>query len=285
LQAEKATTIQQGCEVLGISRAGYYAAQRRHNQPKKPCAIRVLLKSEFEISGRTYGSRRLQMQLNHQGVCIGIHRVRSLMKDMQIKSIWKPKFVNTTDSRHNLPVFENILNRNFNPTTPNQAWVSDITYIRVRNNWLYLAVVLDLYSRKVIGWAMSPTMPAELVCNALKLAIYQRQPKLGLVVHSDRGSQYASKEYQNLLNQYGLIGSMSRKGNCWDNSVMERFFLNLKMERVWRQNYANYEEAKLNITDYIINFYNSLRLHSTLEYISPNVYEMKNTKKQPISVS
>lgn len=271
-------SIQQSCHVLGISRAGYYAAQHRDNQPKKPCAIRVLLKSEFEISDRTYGSRRLQRELNGQGISIGIHRVRRLMKEMQMKSIWKPKFVNTTDSRHNLPVFDNILNRKFNPPAPNQAWVSDITYIRVRDKWLYLAVVLDLYSRKVIGWAMSPTMPAELVCHALKLAISHRQPKPGLLVHSDRGSQYASKQYQDLLNQYGFIGSMSRKGNCWDNSVMERFFLNLKMERVWRKNYANYEEAKLDVTDYMINFYNSRRLHSTLGYVSPNEYEMKRTE-------
>ena len=268
-----------------MSRAGYYAAQRRLKQPQKPCVVSVLLKSEFETSNRTYGCRRLKRQLDDKGVQVGLHRIRRLMKEMQIKAIWKRKFINTTDSRHNLPVFENVLNRNFNPKEPNQAWASDITYIRVRNNWLYLAVVLDLYSRKVIGWAMSPTMPAELVCNALKLAIYQRQPKPGLVVHSDRGSQYASKDYQDLLNQYGLIGSMSRKGNCWDNSVMERFFLNLKMERVWRQNYANNEEAKMNITDYIINFYNSRRLHSTLGYVSPNVYEVKNTVKEPIRVS
>ena len=178
-----------------------------------------------------------------------------------------------------------MLNRNFKPVAANQAWVSDITYIRTRSGWLYLAAVLDLYSRKIVGWAMAPTMPAELVCTALQLAISQRQPKAGLIVHSDRGSQYASHEHRNLLNKYGCIGSMSRKGNCWDNAVMERFFLNLKMERVWRQDYANHEEAMRNINDYIISFYNSQRLHSTLGYVSPNNYEANMAIKQPISVS
>jgi transposase InsO family protein len=245
----------------------------------------VQLKSHFETSGRSYGSRRLVVDLNNQGIRIGRYRVRSLMKEMNIKAIWKRKFVNTTDSNHSLPIFENVLNRKFKPLAANQAWVSDITYIRTRSGWLYLAAVLDLYSRKIVGWAMASTMPAELVCTALQLAICQRQPKPGFVVHSDRGSQYASHEYRDLLNRYDCIGSMSRKGNCWDNAVMERFFLNLKMERVWRQDYANFEEARCNVTDYMINFYNSQRLHSTLGYLSPNNYEAKMITKEPIVVS
>ena len=284
-QAEKAITVKQGCEVFSISRAGYYAAQSKKQKPRPLCPIKVQLKSHFETSGRSYGSRRLLVDLNNQGIRIGRYRVRSLMKEMNIKPIWKPKFVNTTDSNHSLPIFENVLNRNFKPVAANQAWVSDITYVRTRSGWLYLAAVLDLYSRKIVGWAMAPTMPAELVCNALQLAICQRQPRAGLIVHSDRGSQYASHEHRNLLNKYGCIGSMSRKGNCWDNAVMERFFLNLKMERVWRQDYANHEEAKRNINDYIINFYNSQRLHSTLGYVSPNNYEANMAIKLPISVS
>ncbi len=283
-QAEKAITVKQGCELLNISRAGYYAALRKR-KPQPICPIKVQLKSHFETSGRSYGSRRLVVDLNNQGIRIGRYRVRSLMKEMNIKAIWKRKFVNTTDSNHSLPIFENVLNRKFKPLAANQAWVSDITYIRTRSGWLYLAAVLDLYSRKIVGWAMASTMPAELVCTALQLAICQRQPKPGLVVHSDRGSQYASHEYRDLLNRYDCIGSMSRKGNCWDNAVMERFFLNLKMERVWRQDYANFEEARCNVTDYMINFYNSQRLHSTLGYLSPNNYEAKMITKEPIVVS
>jgi transposase InsO family protein len=145
--------------------------------------------------------------------------------------------------------------------------------------------VLDLFSRKIVGWAMAPNMPAELVCTALQMTITQRQPSPGLIVHSDRGSQYASQDYRNLLDQYGLQGSMSRKGNCWDNAVMERFFLNLKMERVWRQDYANHQEAVRDVTDYIVAFYNSQRLHSTLGYLSPNVFERKMADEQPILVS
>jgi transposase InsO family protein len=178
-----------------------------------------------------------------------------------------------------------VLDRQFTPAKANPTWVSDITYIRTGSGWLYLAAVLDLYSRKVIGWAMAPSMPAELVCTALQMAICQRRPPPGLIVHSDRGSQYASQEYRDLLSRHGLIGSMSRQGNCWDNAVMERFFLNLKMERIWRRDYANHPEAIHDVTDYIVGFYNRQRLHSTLGYRPPNGYEREMVAKQPISVS
>ncbi|MGR9086557.1 MAG: IS3 family transposase [Gammaproteobacteria bacterium] len=283
--AEKATTVQQGCRLLDISRAGFYVANRRLRQPKVLCGTRVRLQAVFEESERCYGSRRLQEALNDEGQDIGRFKVRSLMKELQLKPIWKRKFVHTTDSNHDLPVFDNVLNRQFKPEAANQTWVSDITYIRTLSGWLYLAVVLDLYSRKVVGWAMAPNMPAELVCTALQLAIAQHRPPPGLIVHSDRGSQYASHEYRNLLTRHGLQGSMSRKGNCWDNAVMERFFLNLKMERVWRRDYANHAEAVRDVTDYIVNFYNSRRLHSTLGYLPPNVYEMKMAAEQPTLVS
>ena len=156
-----------------------------------------------------------------------------------MKPVWQRKFVHTTDSNHDLPIAANILNRRFNPAAPNVAYVTDITYIRTRSGWLYLAMVLDLFSRKIVGWAMAPKMPAELACAALRMAIQQRQPAPGLIVHSDRGSQYASDLYQALLDQHGFVCSMSRKGNCWDNAVAERFFLNLKMERVWQRDDAN----------------------------------------------
>ncbi len=285
LTAEKAMTVQQGCLLLGVSRSGFYAARQRVRQPKALCGTRVRLRSVFEATGQCYGSRRLRKDLAEQGIEIGRHRVRSLMKELQLKPIWKPKFVHTTDSNHNLPLYDNLLDRQFEQAEANRAWVSDITYIRTLSGWLYLAVVLDLYSRKIVGWAMAPNMPAELVCTALQIAIAQRRPSQGLIVHSARGSQYACHEYRDLLSRHGFQGSMSRKGNCWDNAVMERFFLNLKMERVWRSQYANHAEAIHDVTDYIVNFYNNRRLHSSLGYLPPNGYEMKMAAQQPISVS
>jgi putative transposase len=190
-----------------------------------------------------------------------------------------------SDFRHTLPVAANVLDRQFDVDEPNRAWVSDITYIRTAQGWLYLAVVLDLFSRKVVGWSMAPTMPAGLVMSALTMALQQRRPARGLVLHSDRGSQYASDEYQAVLKQHHVVCSMSRKGNCWDNSVMERFFLNLKMERVWQRQYANHDEARRDINQYIVGFYNAVRLHSTLGYLSPAAYEAKPTVKEPIGLS
>ena len=198
------------------------------------------------------------------------------MRANGLRSVWKRKFVHTTDSKHAMPVSPNVLARQFDKTLPNQAWVCDITYIRTRSGWLYLAAVLDLHSRKIVGWAMAPEMPATLVCAALYMAIVQRNPGPGLVVHSDRGTQYASAEHQELLKKYGLIGSMSRKGNCWDNAVMERFFLNLKMERVWQKDYANHSEAMTDVADYIVGFYNCERLHSKLGNLSPNAFERES---------
>lgn len=264
------------CRLLGVSRSGLYAARRRQQAPRT-CALSPPLQAAFQASGGNYGSRRLCAALKAQGLAVGRYRVRRLMKQNGLKARWRRKFIHTTDSRHDLPVAENLLARRFNPSAPDRAWVADITYIRTSRGWLYLAAVLDLYSRKVVGWAMAPSMPAELVCTALKMAIVLRQPKRGLIVHTDRGSQYASQAHRNLLEKHGLIASMSRKGNCWDNAVMERFFLNLKMERVWQRSYANFSEARTDISHYIVGFYNTHRLHSTLGYRSPTDYEKANT--------
>ncbi len=282
---QKAMPAKQMCRVLEVSRSGYYAALRRTQRPPAVCETSVHLKSAFAASGGTYGSRRLRTAMASRGVVIGIYRLRRLMRQHGLRCAWKRKFVHTTDSKHALPISPNVLNRQFNPTAPNQAWVADITYIRTRSGWLYLAVVLDLFARKVVGWAMAPDMQATLVCRALQLAIVQRQPAPGLIVHSDRGSQYASAAHQALLAQHGLIGSMSRKGNCWDNAVMERFFLNLKMERVWQRDYANHAEAMSDIADYIVGFYNSVRLHSKLGNLPPNAFEQQSAINQPIDVS
>lgn len=236
-------------------------------------------------SHQSYGSRRLVTAMQNQGIQIGRHKVRSLMRKAALKPVWKRKFIHTTHSRHDLPVAANVLNRQFNPVAPDTAYVSDITYISTGTGWLYLAIVMDLYARRIIGWAMAPNMSATLVCDALSMAIQQRQPVSGLIVHSDRGSQYASELYQNLLNKHGFICSMSRKGNCWDNAVAERFFLNLKMERVWQRQYANHTEAKNDIDDYIVSFYNCKRLNSALGNLPPTVYERKMAAQKPIEVS
>lgn len=282
---KKAAGVTALCRAFGVSRSGYYAARRRASTPAKVCAVSVRLQAAFAACGRSYGSRRLRAALQAQGVAVGRHRVRTLMRRHGLRPVWKRKFIHTTDSRHALPTADNVLDRQFAPAAANLAWVSDITYIRTRSGWLYLAAVMDLFSRKIVGWAMAPTMPAELVCSALQMAIAQRQPAAGLVIHSDRGSQYASEAHRALLTRHGLQASMSRKGNCWDNAVMERFFLNLKMERVWQRDYANHAEAIRDVTDYIVGFYNNVRLHSTLGYLPPTTYEREMAAKQPIAVS
>ena len=226
-----------------------------------------------------------RFSFDNLSLCLFKSDHHSLMRAHQLRSIWRRKFIHTTDSKHTMPVAANVLDRQFTKALPNQAWVSDITYIRTRSGWLYLAAVLDLHSRKIVGWAMAPQMPATLVCAALQMAIAQRNPEPGLVVHSDRGTQYASSLHQALLAHHGLIGSMSRKGNCWDNAVMERFFLNLKMERVWQKDYANHAEAITDIADYIVNFYNAVRLHSTLGNLSPIAFEHQSATKKLIELS
>jgi putative transposase len=281
---KKAIPIAQSCRVLEVSRSGYYDARRRSAKPVL-CKAGIHLKAAFAASHQSYGSRRLVCALQAQGLQIGRHRVRSLMRQAGLKPVWKRKFVHTTDSKHDLPIAANILDRQFHPGAPNVAWVSDITYIRTGSGWLYLAIVLDLFSRKVVGWAMAPSMPAELVCAALRMAIQQRQPAPGLIAHSDRGSQYASAQYQALLTRHGFVCSMSRKGNCWDNAVAERFFLNLKMERVWQRDYANHAEARTDITAYIVEFYNTERFNSVLGNLPPSVFERNRAAKKPIAVS
>ena len=282
---QKAKAVASLCRLLEVSRSGYYAARRRASRPARGCPVTTHLQAAFAASGRSYGSRRLQVALHNKGVHVGRYRIRTLMRTNGIRPVWKRKFIHTTDSRHTLPIADNVLDRQFKPAAANVSWVADITYIRTRSGWLYLAAVMDLFSRKIVGWAMAPSMPAELVCSALQMAITQRNPPAELIVHSDRGSQYASEAHRALLTRHGLRSSMSRKGNCWDNAVMERFFLSLKMERVWQRDYANHAEALQDVADYIVGFYNNTRLHSTLGYLPPNGYELKSAAKQPIDVS
>jgi putative transposase len=271
---------------MGINRSSYYSYNRRKKeQPEDPEHQEMLdwIKKISESSHHTYGSRRLRKALNALSYPVGIKKTKRLMKEAGVFVRYRKKYKVTTNSKHAKPLFENVLNRQFTVTGPDKAYVSDITYINTREGWLYLAVVLDLFSRKVVGWSMGSRMKASLVCDALKMAIWQRKPQKGLVVHSDRGSQYASHEYRRLLNMYGYIGSMSRKGNCWDNAVAESFFGSLKQERVQWKDYQTRYEAQQDILNYISMLYNSLRLHSYLGYMNPNQFEEEWVKMQKVA--
>jgi transposase InsO family protein len=262
---------------MGVTSSGYYSYQKRkrtklNNDPEHDELLEWVKKISV-ASKFTYGSRRIRMALNALGFPVGRRKTRSLMREANVFVRYRKKYKVTTNSNHKQPVFENVLNRQFQVSEPNRAYVSDITYIRTHEGWLYLTVMIDLFSRKVVGWDMSSRMKADGVCNALLMATWQRRPERGLIVHSDRGSQYASKQYCNLLKKHGFEGSMSRKGNCWDNSVAESFFGRLKDERVDWSNYQTREEAKQDILDYITMFYNNQRLHSSLGYQSPNQCE------------
>lgn len=273
------------CRLLGVKRNGFYRYMKTQHQPTtdddKRKEIVEWMHKIAKASEHSYGSRRMQKALNCLGYPIGRRLTRRLMKEAGVQVRYKKKYKVTTNSNHTLPIFDNVLDRQFDVDAPNLAYVQDITYIWTQEGWLYLAVVIDLYSRKVVGWSMGSRMKAKLVCDALTMAIWQRNPKAGLVVHSDRGSQYASADYRHLLKGHQFVGSMSRKGDCWDNSVVESFFGSLKQELVhWKQYQTRYE-AQQDMLRYITTFYNPERLHSYLDYRSPNQYEadMKKLKK------
>ena len=230
-----------------------------------------------ESSGYSYGSRRMKKALGALGHPVSRNKARNLMQEVHVAVRTKKRFKATTNSNHKQPVFKNRVNREFDVEKKNHVYVSDITYIWTQEGWLYLAVVIDLYSRKVVGWSMSSRMKARMVCDALKMAMWQRRPEAGLIHHSDRGVQYASREFRQLLETNGFKGSMSRKGDCWDNAVAESFFGSLKQERVQWRNYQTRYEAQQDILEYISMFYNSHRLHSYLDYQSPNQYEKEMT--------
>ena len=236
-----------------------------------------------KASDHTYGSRRMKKTLNDLGFPIGRSKARKLMKEANIQVRYRKKYKVTTNSNHKQPVYDNVLGRQFTVSQPDQAYVSDITYIWTLEGWLYLAVVIDLFSRKVVGWSMSSRMKAQLVTDALRMAIWQRKPKAGVIVHSDRGSQYASKAYRRLLKAHGFTGSMSRKGDCWDNAVVESFFGSLKQERIHWRHYQTRQEAQQDVLLYIVMFYNRYRLHSYLGYRSPQQYEAEMAKLEKVA--
>jgi len=267
------------CRLLAVSPSGYYAWVAR---PESPCAaenrrlvtaIRVI----HAESRRTYGSPRIHATLQAQGERIGIHRVARLMRTNAIRARTVNKWRATTDSVQAYPVVPNTLNRQFAVAAPNRVWAGDITYVWTTEGWLYLAVVLDLYSRRVIAWGMGSRLTQELATAALTMAVEHRRPAHGVVHHTDRGSQYATTTYRALLAEHGLTASMSRRGNCWDNAVVESFFHTLKTEHVHHQRYRTREEARQDIFEWIEVFYNRVRRHSTLGYRSPAEFEAMTT--------
>ena len=267
------------CPLIGVKIRNYYSYLKRSKTQKYPpddSDMIEVIQNISKNSDHTYGSRRMQKSLNALSFPVGRWKTAKLMVEAGVWVRYKKKYKATTNSDHKKPVFKNVLQQNFEYDKPNQAWVGDITYIWTTEGWLYLAVVIDLYSRKVVGWSMSARMKASLVCDALMMAIWQRSPSKGLVVHSDQGVQYASDKYSKLLKAYGLIGSMSKKGCCWDNAVAESFFGSLKQERVHWNNYVTRYDAQQDILNYITMWYNSHRLHSYLDYSSPSAFEMMN---------
>lgn len=263
------------CRALAVSAAGYYAWRSRP-ESSRSIQTRTLLSTIRVIhreSRETYGSPRIWSALVKQGHRVGEHRVARLMRQNGIRAKTVTKWRATTSSSHGLPVAANTLDRQFRASQPNRVWAGDITYVWTREGWLYLAVLLDLYSRAVIGWAMGPRLTGALTEQALRMALTTRQPTAGLLHHSDRGSQYAARSYQQLLTMHGITASMSRKGNCWDNACVESFFGTLKREPVYQRQYATRSDATQDIFEYIEVFYNRNRRHSMLGYQSPAEYE------------
>lgn len=263
------------CNTLTVSISGY-RAWRRGGTPDSPRlsdpqAITLIKAIHAEVKG-AYGSRRMHRELRGRGHRIGLTRVERLMRENGVRARHKRRFKATTDSKHSLPVAQNLLAREFTPAAPNRVWTGDITYLDTGEGWLYLAVVLDLFNREVIGWSIKPRMTADLVTDALAMAWFRRRPEAGVIFHSDRGSQYASLAMRDMLTQYAMTASMSRKANCWDNAPTESFFNSLKNERVHGTRYETRAHAQADVFEYIAVFYNRRRRHSSLGYSSPTQF-------------
>jgi putative transposase len=279
---EKATfPIDLLCAVVGVSRAGFYAAQRRPTPARQheDQQLAVHVAATHAASRRRYGSPRVYRELHAQGHIVGRHRVARLMREQGLRARERRRFQRTTDSQHAFPVAPNVLDRQFTVAQPNTAWVSDITYLWTREGWLYLVVILDLFSRRVVGWAVHDRITRQLALDALTMALKLRHPGPGLVHHSDRGSQYASGDYRGLLAAHGIVCSMSRRGNCWDNAVAESFFSTLKIELAHDADWTTHAEARAAVAQYLEIFYNRQRRHSVLDYLSPVAFERRHEEK------
>ena len=263
------------CRQLGVSRSGYYAWRDRKPSPRMLEAAELGREviAAFRHSKRRYGSPRIWRELRAQGRCTSRKRIARLMQVQGLVARRRRRFCRTTDSNHLFPIADNLLDRNFKTSAPNRVWVTDITYIETREGWLYLAAIIDLYSRAVVGWATSARIDTELCLAALNMAIQWRRPAPGLIHHSDRGSQYASSDYRRALEAHGIVCSMSRRGNCWDNAVAESFWGTLKNELHEQLDFYNRAQARSVIFEYIEDFYNGRRRHSSIDYCSPREYE------------
>ena len=277
-KAESSLSVKELCALCGVSSSGYYAHQKRPASRRQRTDMVLLthVRAAFKESNESYGSPRMVHELREAGLDVGRRRIARLMRDNGMKARQKARFKRTTDSYHSHPIAPNLLEQDFTVTAPNQVWVGDISYIWTKEGWLYLAVVVDLYARRVVGWATSDRLHKELPITALKRAIHLRQPKLGLVFHSDRGSQYCSYEYTKLLQSIGAVASMSGKGNCYDNAVAESFFKTIKAELIWITIMNSREEATNSIVKYIDALYNTKRRHSACDYKSPIQFELIN---------
>ena len=264
------------CEALGVSRSGFFAwlTRRPSTRARNDEAIGAHVRQSFLASDRTYGARRVWRDVLAEGLSCGLHRIERLMRSQALRA--RPRrrrLPPDTGERVTGAVAPNILDRRFQATAPNQKWAADFTYIWTAEGWLYVAVVIDLYSRRVVGWSMRASMTADLVTEALTMALWRRGKPDALMHHSDRGSQYTSEQFQRLMAEHGVACSMSRAGNCWDNAAMESFFSSLKTERTARTTYRTRDQAKADVFDYIECFYNPRRRHSTLGYLSPIAFE------------
>jgi putative transposase len=264
------------CKICQVSSSGYYEWLNRKESPrtKENRALTVRVRALFAESDSTYGAIRICRELKKQGVNCSKNRIARIMRHENLVSVHRKKFRPcTTNSKHRLPVAPNVISQDFSASAPNEKWGGDITYIPTAEGFVYLAVILDFFSRKIVGRAIGDSLHATLCCDALKMALLRRQPPKNLVHHSDRGVQYASAAYTKIIHENNFTQSMSRTGNCYDNAMVESFFHSLKVERVNRRNYQTKKEALIDITDYIENWYNQKRSHSSLDYVSPTEYE------------
>jgi len=276
--APRGLSIGRRCALLGVSRSGYYAAQHR------PASARGLVNQQLVVEmrrihrevDRSYGSPRMQPELVGAGFACGRHRVARLMRAAGLRAKQPNQYCVTTDSRHRFAIAPNFLDREFRAAAPNRVWMGDMTYIPTAEGWCYLAVLIDAFSRRVVGWALDTQPTAALPLTAWQQAVATRSPGPGLVHHSDRGTQYACTAYQTVLQRYQVVTSMSRRGDCWDNAVVESFFASLKIERLHERRYATLEELRTDVADYIEGFYNRRRRHSTLGYLSPVMFELRH---------
>ena len=276
IDAEKTLIpIETACAVLDVSTSGYYAWKNRKAslRQQRDMLLLAYVRAQFLNSNETYGSPRMHVELKEEGVAVGLHRVARIMQENGLKARQRTRFKKTTDSDHGGPVAPNVLDQDFSTEGPDEKWGVDISYVWTAEGWLYLAIVLDLFSRKIVGWAISDRMKKGLAMEALRRALVLRKPLPGLIHHSDRGSQYCSHDYRRLVSDHGLIASMSGRGNCYDNAMVETVFKTIKTELIWRTSYTSRWQATKAIGEYIEGFYNPRRRHSSLGYTSPAAFE------------